>query len=140
MMIGTHAIHHWSSTQSVVALSSAEAELNAIVKSVSELLGLKNALAEFGLEVAVEVCTDSSAANGIVHRQGCGKVKHLECRQLWVQSKTSEGVVKCMKIPREANPGDAFTHYWNLADGMKHFSKIGLYGHKHPSVFDTNDL
>jgi len=125
MMVGAHAIHHWSSTQSVVALSSAEAELNAVVKSVSELLGLKNALEEFGIDMKVEVCTDSSAANGIVHRQGCGKVKHLECRQLWVQSKITGGDVICRKIPREENPGDAFTHYWNLKDGHKHFGSIG---------------
>ena len=111
LMVGAHAVHHWSNTQSVVALSSAEAELNAIVKSVSELLGLKNALAEIGLGIKIEVCTDSSAANGIAHQQGCGKVKHLECRQLWVQGKIASVEVRCKKSPREANLGDALTHY-----------------------------
>ena len=100
-MMGAHAIHHRSSFQSVVALSSADAEFNAIVKSVSELLGLKDTLAEFGFTVNIDVCTDSPAANGIAHRQGSG----------------------CKKT-REANLGDALTHYWSIADGQRHFMKI----------------
>ena len=48
LLHGQHLVHHWSSTQTVVALSSMEAELNAIVKGVAEVLGLKNLLAECG--------------------------------------------------------------------------------------------
>ena len=77
VMFGKHLITHWSSTQTTVALSSAEAELNALVKAVSETLGIKNMLKWSGRNSSVEVFTDSSAANGIVHRTGCGKVKHL---------------------------------------------------------------
>ena len=84
-MHGSHLVHHWSSTQKVVALSSAEAELNAIVKSMTEILCLMNMMKKCGRDPKGQILTDSSAANGIVHRQGCGKVKHLECRQLWVQ-------------------------------------------------------
>ena len=125
-MLGSHTIHHWSSTQSVVALSSAEAELNAIVKSISEVLCVLHMAEECGTKLQGEVCTDSSAANGIVHRQGCGKVKHLECRQLWVQEVVSSGTVAVKKIPRDANPGDALTHYWSAADGEKHFAKMNV--------------
>ena len=91
MMHGGHLIHHWSSTQSIVSLSSAEAELNAIVKSVMEVLGVVNVLKECLRPYKGRVFTDSSAANGIVHRQGAGKVKHLECRQLWVQDSIARG-------------------------------------------------
>ena len=38
--IGTHYIKSWSKNQSVIALSSAEAELYAIIKTASETLGL----------------------------------------------------------------------------------------------------
>ena len=126
MLYGAHLLHHWSSTQSVVALSSAEAELNAIVKSVSEALGLINMMDECGRTATAQVLTDSSAANGIVHRQGCGKVKHLECRQLWIQGVVAEGRVHCVKVHREENPADALTHYWSVDDGRKHFAKMNL--------------
>ena len=125
LMYGIHLLHHWSSTQSVVALSSAEAELNAIVKAMTETLGLIHMMQGCGEKIiTAEVLTDSSAANGIVHRQGSGKVKHLECRQLWVQGVVSSGEVKRTKIPRANNPSDALTHYWSSEDGRKHFQMM----------------
>ena len=65
---GEHLLTHWSSTQTTVALSSAEAELNALVKAISESLGIKNMMSHAGVSLGVEVFTDSSAARGIVHR------------------------------------------------------------------------
>ena len=125
-MHGSHMIHHWASTQSVVALSSAEAELNAIVKAMMELKGVMNMLEECGKTMKGQTFTDSSAANGVVHRQGYGKVKHLECRQLWVQEVIAKGTVACLKIPRDRNPADMLTHYWSIADGRKHMQKRGV--------------
>jgi hypothetical protein len=110
----------------VVALSSMEAELNAIVKGVAEVLGLKNLLAECGRIVKAVIFTDSSAANGVVHRQGSGKVKHLECRQLWVQDAVFSGKVRVEKVGRDFNPADAFTHYTSVHEATRHFKAIGL--------------
>jgi hypothetical protein len=126
LLYGQHLVHHWSSTQAVVALSSMEAELNALVKGTAEIICLKNMLAECGEEVKAYLCTDSSAAHGALHRQGCGKVKHLACRQLWVQDVVAQGTVKILKVPRLDNPSDAFTHYWSVSEGQLHFKKIGI--------------
>ena len=123
---GSHLIDHWSSTQSIVALSSAEAELNAIVKCTAEILGVMNLMKECGCEVTGKIFTDSSAARGIVQRQGAGRVKHLECRQLWVQEVMSRKDVVCLKIPREQNPADALTHHWTIEDGQRHLQDIGV--------------
>ena len=82
------------STQSAVALSSAKAELNAIVKSMAEILGLMH-MTECGRDSKGHIFTDSSAANGVVHRQRSGKMKHLECRQLWVQETVELYARKC---------------------------------------------
>ena len=125
-MLGKHALLHWSSTQSVVALSSAEAELNATVKMMSESLGVKNMYESMGMPKKIVIYTDSSACNGILHREGCGKIKHLEARQLWTQEYVSKKIVDVRKVARENNPSDCFTHHWNIADGRKHFSSIGL--------------
>ena len=126
LMHGSHLVHHWSSTQKVVALSSAEAELNAIVKSMTEILCLMNMMKECGRDPKGQILTDSSAANGIVHRQGCGKVKHLESRQFWVQGIVGAGKVTCTKVARLNNPADALTHYWSYEDGKRHFEKLNL--------------
>jgi hypothetical protein len=133
LLHGQHLVHHWSSTQAVVALSSMEAELNAIVKGVAEVLSLKNLLAECGRTLQASIFTDSSAANGVVHRQGCGKVKHLECRQLWVQGAVLDGRIQVQKVARDFNPADAFTHYTSVHEAKRHYDAIGLVD---PCIFD----
>ena len=126
-MLGSHLVHHWSSTQSTIALSSAEAELNAIVKSCSEGLGLQNALSELGIDIGLSISTDSSAAKGICCRRGAGKVKHLETRQLWVQDLIADGRVNIFKIPRSANSSDLFTHNWLRVDGQRHLERTNCH-------------
>ena len=125
-MIGKHTLMHWSSTQATIALSSAEAELNAAVKMISEGLGVKHMYEIMDKEKTVKVKTDSTACSGILHREGCGKVKHLETRQLWVQSHVAEKDVEVQKVSREKNPSDCLTHHWSAVDGQRHFYTIGL--------------
>jgi len=123
---GRHLIAHWASTQATVALSSAEAELNALVKAISESLGILNMLKEMGKTFKCQVYTDSSAANGIVHRLGAGKVKHLEARQLWIQEIVGSKRIAVKKVPREFNMSDALTHNWSVTDASRHFAEAGL--------------
>eukprot|EP00973_Karenia_brevis_P015155 2071548-Karenia_brevis.AAC.1 len=64
-MIGGHTIKTWSSTQGAYALSSAEAELYAMVDAVTRAKGLVNLAQEVGFENlsnVVQLGTDSSAA------------------------------------------------------------------------------
>ena len=86
---GFHLVSHWSGTQSVVALSSAEAELNTIVKRMAEILGLMNM--KRVADPKGQVFSESSAANGIVHRQVRGWEKHFECQQPWVPGISGSG-------------------------------------------------
>ena len=37
-----------------------------------------------------------------------------------------EKTVNVKKIPREENPSDALTHYWNAVDAVEHFKKISV--------------
>ena len=123
---GCHLIHHFSSTQANVALSSAEAELNAAVKIITECCGIRNFGKEMGLDFSVDIKIDSSAAQGILTRRGAGKIKHLEAKQLWVQELITEKKVSSFKIPRAENPSDCFTHYWSAADSLNHFPKMNI--------------
>ena len=94
LLRGGHVIHHWSRTQANIALSSGEAELNAGAKATSEALHLKQLGSEVGFSMSVNLLGDSSASKGILLRKGCGKVKHLTVKQLWVQAYVSDGTVQ----------------------------------------------
>ena len=67
----------WSSTQAIVALSSAEAELYALTKGAAQALGVMSLLADFGVELTGAMHTDASAAIGIIRRKGLGKMRDL---------------------------------------------------------------
>ena len=68
---------HYSRTQAGVALSSAEAELNAALKMGCEILGISQFCRELGEKVDIKINGDSSAVKGILARRGCGKGQTL---------------------------------------------------------------
>ena len=77
-MIGGHAIKTWSATQGAYALSSAEAELYAMVEGVTRAKGLRSLALELGFENlsnVIHLGTDSSAAKSFVCRRGLGKMR-----------------------------------------------------------------
>ena len=126
-MHGGHCLLSWSRTQQLVALSSAEAELNAAIKAAQEGLALKNMAVELGDLVWLRLRGDSSACDGILKRSGAGKVKHLSVRQLWLQEKVNEQELWHEKIPRLQNCADAMTHYFTKAEGALHFASMNCH-------------
>ena len=64
-MMGEHMLKSYSRQQKVVALSSAEAELYAMVAASAESLAMIAYVWDLGMFIAGEVYTDSSAALGI---------------------------------------------------------------------------
>jgi Fe2+ transport system protein FeoA len=85
-MISSHLIKSWSSTQTVIALSSGDAEYYGMVKAAAQGIGAKAMLLDFGIVInePIEVKSDASAAIGIAQRRGMGKVRHIETNQLWL--------------------------------------------------------
>ncbi len=59
---GSHCVKTHSRTQEAVALSSGESEWYGIAKAARMGLGMKGLLKDLGVEVGVQVNTDSSAA------------------------------------------------------------------------------
>ena len=111
LLLGQNVIGHWSKMQSNVALSSGEAELNAAVKGISEIIGVSELHKELGSIVTeLELRTDASACKGMLLRRGAGRVKHFCTKQLWVQGAIENHGIKIMKIPREYNFADLLTH------------------------------
>ena len=124
-MRGSHCLGHWSRTQATVALSSGEAELNAALKAGAEILSMKTLLAELGVAVQGHMYGDSSACSGTLHREGTGRIKHLQIRQLWLQQVIRTGTLTFTKISRDDNPADSLAKAWSK-DGDAHFSAIGF--------------
>ena len=112
LMHGSHCVGHWSRTQSNVALSSGEAELNSALKGGVELKGCQTLFSEMGRVLVCRMKGDSTACTGILSREGAGKLKHVEVKQLWLQEFVSLGLLKVTQIPRLQNIGDAFTKHW----------------------------
>ena len=112
IMLGNHLIKNWATTQTVVAISSGEAEYYGVTKGACEGLGVVGLMEDLGggrMPIVLE--TDSSAAKGIATRRGVGKVKHLETRTLWVQDQVERGRLKVKKIDGPSNTADVLTKY-----------------------------
>ncbi len=70
IMHGMHYIKSWSKTQSLVALSSADSELYAIVKTSSDVLGFTSVVQDLDKTFGALVYCDASEALGVIQRQG----------------------------------------------------------------------
>ena len=116
----------WSRTQQVISLSSAEAELHGLTKCASEGLAAKKMAEECFINIPMRLLTDSSAAKGIIMRNGVGKVKHLEVKCLWVQERESAGDFVCIKVPRLENCSDLLTHHYSESEARLHLTRMGL--------------
>ena len=119
-MWGSHLIKSWSSTQSVIALSSGEAEYYGMVKGASVGLGLRAVLSDFNISVRLTLKSDASAAIAIASRRGLGKVRHIEVCQLWLQEKVRKGEIEVVKVSTDENVADALTKYVSRENMSKH--------------------
>ncbi len=125
IMIGDHVIKSYSKQQKVIALSSAEAELYAMVAASAEALAVIAFARDLGMKMEGDVYTDSSAALGIAQRKGIGKVRHLRTQGLWVQETRATGRLKYNKVLGTKNPSDILTKHvqGDLLD--RHLGTIG---------------
>ena len=109
IMIGEHWIKSWARTQQCVTLSTAEAELVAMVKASTECIGVKAMMADLGKSVQIAVMIDSPAAMAIAARRGCGKMRHVAVGQLWVQERVETKDIMPVKVRGDNNPADLLT-------------------------------
>ena len=109
MLLGEHAIKSWSSNQTVIALSSAEAELYALLKGAAQSLGLRSMAHDFGDEPGIGLFSDASAAIAISQRNGLGKLRHIQTQFLWLQERVALKELSLSKVLGTANPADMLT-------------------------------
>ena len=81
----------------------------AVVKGVSEGLGVKALATDWGNKFKLVGMCDSSAAMGIVGRKGVGKIRHLDVGMMWVQDLRERGGFEVKKVLGTMNPADQLT-------------------------------
>ena len=99
-------------TQTVVAMSSCEAEYYATSLAMIEARFVKALMYDWGIElVHREHGADSSSS--IVHssRLGLGGLRHMDVKFLWAQQEVTSGALKIVKIRGTEHPTDLATKF-----------------------------
>ena len=128
LMLGRHPLRTWSSTQATVATSSAEAELYAMAEGASRGLGFQSTLQEITDDVSLRVLrvwTDSAAAKAFASTRGLGRMRHVQVKDLWIQSLVKTGRISLGKVRGDLNVADALTKYH---DGARCKAILALSG------------
>ncbi|KAL7153130.1 hypothetical protein ABFS83_04G144600 [Erythranthe nasuta] len=100
-----------SQLQSIVVLSTTEAEYVATTKAIKEAIWLKGLLLEIGfLRNKVVVFSDSQSSiqlckNLVFH----DRTKHIEIKFYFIRRIVDEGIIDLEKIPSEFNPSEMGT-------------------------------
>ena len=75
------------------------------------MLGMISIAKDLNVDLLGALHSDSSAAIGIIHRRGLGKIKHMHTQYLWVQERLKAGDFTVHKVGTDNNPADLFTKY-----------------------------
>ena len=100
-----------------------------MIEGVIKAKGLISLAKELGFVDLVNVVhlgTDSTAAKSFVSRQGFGKMKHIEIRDMWLQKEVRDGKVEVSKVPGDQNPADLMTKILNTKDIQVRLDKMNL--------------
>ena len=65
--------------------------------------------ADYGYRLESKIKTDSTAALGIVHRRGVGRMRHVDVQYLWIQEKLRRKEIAVHKVGTDKNLSDFFT-------------------------------
>ena len=72
------------------------------------------------MKASVTLVTDTSAARGIIHREGLGKLRHLETGYSWLQAAVKNNRLQVRKVLCTENPADLFTKPLTYQEALPH--------------------
>ena len=141
------AILWYSKKQSVVALSSTEAEYYALGECVKEALWLRNLLEELSIRIdgPTKIMEDNQStiaiANNPIHHQ---RVKHLDVKSHFLRDHITKGDVELVYCPTEVQIADLLTkalpasQHWKLVSLVGMWSEADLDGTSPFSLMKSN--
>ena len=113
-------------TQDRPALSTAESEWYGLVRCATFTIGFCNMAADFGRTPQPRLSGDATAASGIAHRRGAGKLRHVETKTLWLQRLVTEKRVILKRIPGADLAADLGTKHLDAKTMLKHLTTLGF--------------
>ena len=125
VMLGEHALKAYTREQKVNARSTAEAELYAAALGASESKGIVSLLRDLGYEKKSVLAIDAKATEHILHRQGIGKLKHIDVAYLWIQDEVRSHRLRVRRVRSEDNVADLGTKPLSKAVIAKHCLALG---------------
>ena len=115
---GQHLLRSWSKDQTVIAMSSEEAQVCAACMAAKQ--AMENMARELGVHLdAMDLQVDAIAAVGIIGRQGLAKLTHLDLRNAWLQSAARRKQVNLKKMQSESNMADLGTKVLDTTSGVQ---------------------
>ncbi|CAE7752594.1 unnamed protein product [Symbiodinium sp. CCMP2592] len=110
MYLNSVLVHSFVRKQDTIALSSCESELISAVSGCADGLYIKSIVETMTKNKCnMIVLVDNASARMILYKTGTSRVRHLDCRLLWAQSKCKDGVFSVKPIPTRLNTSDAGT-------------------------------
>ena len=70
----------------------------AVVRTCSECIGVVQLASDWSINVSANIFVDSSAAVGVVHFRGNGKLRHVRVESLWIQEMVEGGEVSVKNV------------------------------------------
>ena len=98
-------IHQWKydysgspSCEELAICSSGEAELCALTKCATQVLGITSFMIDFGMDTRARIHTDISPVLGMVHRDSIRRARHIGVQFLCIQAQVKEKTFDVNKI------------------------------------------
>ncbi len=89
-------------------------------------LDMKGLMEDLGIEVGVQLNTDSSVAQSTASRRGAGRVRRIHVRELWCQDRVAKGELTVVKVKGENNVADGLTKHVERHKMGAHMNACGF--------------
>ena len=100
--------------------------MHGITKGMQYAMGLRAMYKDLGLGLKLRVHSDAAVATGTARRRGLGKLRHLDCEDLWIQSKVRSKDVELLKALGTKTPADILTKYVDPETLKSALSRINM--------------
>jgi hypothetical protein len=127
--MGSGAISWSSRLQTIVALSTTEAEYIAATSAGQEILWLRNLLTELGYKFSspsILHVDNRSAINVAKNPEHHGRMKHLDLRFYWLRNEVEKGTISIQHLRTEDMPADIMTKALGRVKVEEMVNLIGL--------------